>query len=217
MGGADDVELQILAALLKDSDPSTRHTALDLLEARSDRRTSPATRDLLLEALRDTQWSIRNSAAYALKRAAIEPATVVPALQAAKRAERAFVRRFELGLLLEEVTRPFFPWRAWAMVPVILFIFLPYHLLIRPCLPQPVHLVLGAGLSVKNGRKAVRFLVAALDHPEPEIRRRAAKYLGWYGPKAKLALDRLKAATHDEDEGVRRAASDAVEALTGRS
>lgn len=61
--------------------------------------------------------------------------------------------------------------------------------------------------------QTVPVLIAGLEHPNAEHRREAAAALGLLGPLAQPAIPALKEAARDADEGVRAAATAALEAV----
>lgn len=64
---------------------------------------------------------------------------------------------------------------------------------------------------------AVQELIAALEDHQVEVRWDAAKKLGRYGPEAKEAVPKLQALLNDTDSLVRRAAAEALDAITAPS
>lgn len=73
--------------------------------------------------------------------------------------------------------------------------------------PGPYEAVVALGQAASDTEEALTALVAALRHPDPDVRRAAARGLGRVGPPA---IPRLKEALADPDREVRRMAVEAL-------
>lgn len=59
-------------------------------------------------------------------------------------------------------------------------------------------------------KEAIKVMIGALKDPDPRARQDAARFLGTMGSEAKIALAALTDARHDDDEDVRRLATEAL-------
>lgn len=68
-------------------------------------------------------------------------------------------------------------------------------------------------LGIENSQSAIPALTLGLAHPDARVRRFSAEALGVYGPAAESSAAALRQAMSDPDDGVRKAAADALLAV----
>ena len=154
--------------------------------------------DLLITTLGDPERQLANQAAVALSRCG--PAAV-PGLTIALRDPNPEVRSLACSTL-SQIGRP--AATAAAELAVLLSD------------PDPQLVALAAHALTTVGPEAVPHLVAALDHPLPLVREKAAFALGQVGYSARSALPALERSLEDENPGVRKYARAALRAIAPR-
>jgi HEAT repeat protein len=154
--------------------------------------------DLLIATLRDPERQLANQAAVALSRCG--PAAV-PGLTLALRDPNPEVRSLACSTL-SQIGRP-----AASAAPELAALLSD---------PDPQLVALAAHALTTVGPEAVPHLVAALNHPLPMVREKAAFALGQLGYSARSALPALEQSLEDENPGVRKYARAALRAIAPR-
>lgn len=191
-------DLALATGLLTDPNPQIRHAAVDFLEYLESDATAAIPQ--LSHSLSDPDRFVRWAAARAIGNINPEKADVaVPALA-------KLLGDFDLSIRIEAAkTLTQMGPRAAAAVPALGRAVIDGDVEGREAAMDALE-----SIGAEAGKSAVPQLVEAMTHPDPRVRRAAAKTLGSFGPAASAAIPTLRRALGDDDQEVRVNAGDAL-------
>ncbi|MBI3411550.1 MAG: HEAT repeat domain-containing protein [Planctomycetes bacterium] len=191
-------DLALATGLLTDPNPQIRHAAVDFLEYLEADATSAIPQ--LSHSLSDPDRFVRWAAARAIGNISLDKADVaVPAL-AKLLGDLDLSIRIEAARTLTQMGA-----RAAAAVPALARAVADGDVEGREAAMDALESV-----GAEAGKSAVPQLVEVMTHPDPRVRRAAAKTLGSFGSAAAAAIPTLRRALGDDDQEVRVNAGDAL-------